>query len=73
MSKAILLNNLLARQPAIISQITGLPEDIHRLEEFGFMPGRSITMVQPSKTMCIVKMGSSKMCVRTNNILVKVV
>jgi len=72
----VLLNNLLAGQHAIISRVTGLPEDVHRLEEFGFIKGRGVVMVQPSKTMCIVKMGSSKVCVRTNDkvhILVSVI
>ena len=62
------LRELRAGQSAHISRLTGRPEQIHRLEEFGFRGGTCIEMFRPGNP-CILRMGGSKVCFRAEELL----
>lgn len=62
------LNRLRSGQWAIVEQVTGLPEQVRRLEELGFRDGISVEVVQ-SGSPCIVRLGTKKMCFRSAEVL----
>ena len=53
---------------ALIGQLVGPPEDVHRLEEMGLRVGEPVEMVQTGSP-CIIKLGGSKLCFRDNETL----
>jgi Fe2+ transport system protein FeoA len=56
--------NLLARgQFALIEQLVGQRDQVHRLEELGLRAGVPIEMLQPG-TPCIVRVADQKLCFR---------
>ena len=56
--------SLLARgQCALIEQLVGQLDQVHRLEELGLRAGVPIEMLQPG-TPCIVRVADQKLCVR---------
>lgn len=52
-------------QRAQISQLMGLPDQVHRLEELGLRAGSTVEMVQPGSP-CIIRLDGSKLCFREN-------
>lgn len=50
---------------ALIGQLVGRPDEVHRLEELGMRVGTQIEMVQAGSP-CIIKLGGSKLCFRDN-------
>jgi Fe2+ transport system protein FeoA len=53
---------------ALIGQLVGRAEDVHRLEELGLRVGEPVEMVQAGSP-CIIKLGGSKLCFRDNETL----
>jgi len=62
------LTRLRPGQSAIVRQIHGRPEDVHRLEEFGLRDGVPIEMFRPGAT-CILRLRGGKVCLRPNGSL----
>ena len=60
---AMPLNFLPVGQIGKISQLMGLPEEVHRLEELGLRTGAEVEMVQ-SGSPCIIRLGGHKLCFR---------
>jgi Fe2+ transport system protein FeoA len=50
---------------ALIGQLVGGPDEVHRLEELGMRVGAQVEMVQ-SGSPCIIRLGGSKLCFRDN-------
>lgn len=68
------LGSLRAGQRALVEQVLGHPDHVHRLEELGVRGGASIEMLQ-SGSPCIVQLAGNKLCFRggeTMSILVRV-
>ena len=56
--------NLLARgECALIEQLVGQADQVHRLEELGLRAGVSIEMLEPG-VPCIVRVADQKLCFR---------
>jgi len=56
--------NLLVRgQHALVEQLVGQSDQVHRLEELGLRVGVPIEMLQPG-TPCIVRVADQKLCFR---------
>ncbi len=56
--------NLLSRgQLALVEQLAGDREQVHRLEELGIRAGVTVEMLQPG-TPCIVRVAEQKLCFR---------
>jgi Fe2+ transport system protein FeoA len=53
---------------ALIGQLMGAPDDVHRLEELGMRVGVQVEMVQAGSP-CIIKLGGAKLCFRDNEAL----
>jgi Fe2+ transport system protein FeoA len=66
--KSVPLSNLLVGQSALVSRIAGLPEHVHRLEEFGLRGGARIVMFRRGNP-CILRMTAGKVCLRTDDLL----
>lgn len=66
--KAIPLGKLGVGQSAYISRITGQPDRVHRLEEYGLRGGARIEMFRPGNP-CIIRMAGSKLCFRADELL----
>jgi Fe2+ transport system protein FeoA len=62
------LNLLPPGSRALIGQLIGRAEDVHRLEELGLRVGEPVEMVQAGSP-CIIKLGGSKLCFRDNETL----
>ncbi len=62
------LNLLRTGQWALVDQILGQPDVIHRLQELGLRGGVSVEMVQ-SGSPCIIRLGSQKLCLRTDELI----
>lgn len=62
------LNMLAAGQTAAVGQVTGLPEQVHRLEELGLRGGATIEMVQNGRS-CIIRLAGQKLCLRADELL----
>ena len=68
------LSCLRAGQRALVEQVLGQAEQVHRLEELGVRGGAKIEMLQAG-TPCIVQLAGGKLCFRggeTMSILVRV-
>ncbi len=57
------LTQLAPGQTAVVGQVMGKPEEVHRLEELGLRSGTSVEMVQ-SGNPCIVRLSGGKFCFR---------
>ena len=66
--KSVPLSTLSAGQSALVSRITGQPDHVHRLEEFGLRGGIRIQMFRPGNP-CILRMAAGKVCFRTDELL----
>ena len=53
---------------ALIGQLVGGADDVHRLEELGMRVGVQVEMVQAGSP-CIIKLGGAKLCFRDNESL----
>ena len=63
MDDLVPLNLLTRGQSALIEQLVGQAEQVHRLEELGLRAGVSIEMLEPG-TPCIVRVADQKLCFR---------
>lgn len=54
-------------QSAIVDQIVGQPNDVHRLEEMGLRRGAWVELVQPGSP-CIVRLAGHKLCFRADDL-----
>ena len=66
--KSIPLSSLLAGQSGCICRVTGQPDDVHRLEEFGLRSGTRLQMFRPGNP-CILRMAGNKVCFRAADLL----
>lgn len=62
-NRPIPLELLSAGQAARISRVTGNPDHVHRLEEFGIRGGARIEMFRPGDP-CIIRLAGNKVCLR---------
>jgi ferrous iron transport protein A len=62
------LHMLSPGQSAQVGQVTGRPEQVHRLEELGLRGGAAIEMVQ-SGSPCIIRLAGHKLCFRADELL----
>jgi Fe2+ transport system protein FeoA len=73
MPEVIPLPLLRPGQRAMIDQLMGRADDVHRLEELGLRVGAAVEMVQAG-TPCIVALNGAKLCFRgceATSVLVK--
>ena len=66
--KSIPLSDLPTGQSALVRRITGEPDHVHRLEEFGLRGGTRIQMFRPGNP-CIIRMAGNKVCFRADDLL----
>lgn len=66
--EAIPLKRLPAGHSARISRISGHPDHVHRLEEFGLRGGTKIEMFRPGSP-CIIRLAGNKVCLRADDTL----
>ena len=66
--EAIPLKHLPAGHRARISRISGHPDHVHRLEEFGLRGGTKIEMFRPGNP-CIIRLAGNKVCLRADDTL----
>ena len=66
--KSVPLNNLHAGQSAFVIRVTGQPDYVHRLEEFGLRGGTRVQMFRPGNP-CILRMAAGKVCFRSDDLL----
>jgi Fe2+ transport system protein FeoA len=64
--KSIPLADLPTGRPARISRVTGHPDHVHRLEEFGLCGGARIKMFRPGNP-CIICFAGCKVCLRSDD------
>jgi len=64
--KAIPLSDLPVGQSACVSRISGCPDRVHRLREFGIRGGTRIRMFR-SGNPCIFCMAGNKVCFRADD------
>ena len=64
--KSVPLAELPAGQDARVCRVSGDPDHVHRLEEFGLRAGTRIQMFRPGKS-CIFRMAGCKVCCRTGD------
>jgi len=50
---------------ALIGQLVGRADEVHRLEELGMRVGTQVEMVQAGSP-CIIRLGGAKLCFRDN-------
>jgi ferrous iron transport protein A len=68
MNDLIPLNLLAPGQLAHVGQVSGQPDEIHRLEELGLRGGATIEMVR-SGSPCIIRLAGQKLCFRADELL----
>ena len=66
--KSIPLGQLMAGQSALVRRVSGRPDHVHRLEEFGLRGGTRIQMFRTGNP-CILCMAGGKVCCRTDDFL----
>jgi ferrous iron transport protein A len=59
------MNLMHAGQTALVRQVLGRTEQVHRLEELGLRGGACVEMVQPGKP-CIIRLGGQTLCFRAD-------
>ena len=64
--KSVSLQDLLAGQSAMVRRISGEPDRVHRLEEFGLRGGTRIEMFRAGNP-CIIRMAGNKICLRADD------
>jgi ferrous iron transport protein A len=62
------LSLLAPGQHAEVDQITGRPDEVHRLEELGLRGGAAIEMIQGGSP-CIIRLAGQKLCLRADELL----
>lgn len=67
-SSFIPLGQLAPGQQAVVAELVGAPEQIHRLEEMGLRVGTPVRMVRPGSP-CIVRLLGHKLCFRADDAL----
>jgi len=65
---AVPLKSLCNGQSGLIRRITGSPEHVHRLAEFGLRGGTRIQMFRQGDP-CILRFGGGKVCFRYDELL----
>lgn len=65
---AVSLKSLRNGQSALIRRITGSPEHVHRLAEFGLRGGTRIQMFRQGDP-CILRFAGGKVCFRCDELL----
>ncbi|MGD9722176.1 MAG: ferrous iron transport protein A [Pirellulales bacterium] len=68
MHDLIPLNLLAPGESAEVGHISGLPDDVHRLEELGLRGGAAIEMVQGGSP-CIIRLSGQKLCFRADDLV----
>ena len=68
MHDLIPLSLLAPGQLAQVGQVSGRPDEIHRLEELGLRGGAAVEMVQ-SGSPCIIRLAGQKLCFRADDLL----
>jgi Fe2+ transport system protein FeoA len=68
MNELIPLNLLESGCTALIGQVLGRPEQVHRLEELGLRGGAAVEMLQPGSP-CIIRLAGHKLCFRADELL----
>ncbi len=63
--RSIPLSQLRSGQSACVSRISGRPDHVHRLEEFGLRRGVRVRMFA-SGNPCILSMSGNKVCFRAD-------
>lgn len=66
--KSVPLSELPAGHSARVSRITGHPDHVHRMQEFGLRGGTRIQMFRPGNP-CILRMAAGKVGFRTDALL----
>jgi ferrous iron transport protein A len=66
--QAIPLKHLPVGHRARIARVTGHPDHVHRLAEFGLRGGTTIEMFRPGNP-CIIRLAGHKVCLRANDLL----
>ncbi|MBN2477191.1 MAG: ferrous iron transport protein A [Pirellulales bacterium] len=66
--KAIPLSGLSVGQLAYVRRISGHPDHVHRLEEFGLRGGTRVQMFRRGSP-CIIRMAGNKVCFRADDLL----
>jgi Fe2+ transport system protein FeoA len=61
------LNCLRAGQFALVAQLLGTSEHVHRLQELGLRDGVEVAMVQPG-VPCIIRLAGQKLCFRADEL-----
>ena len=51
-----------------VSDMSGCPETIHRLQELGLRGGTQIEMLQPGSP-CIIRLAGHKLCFRSDDLM----
>jgi len=62
------LDKLTTGQMALVHRISGPPDEVRRLEEFGIRSGTRVEMFRRGNP-CILRTGGNKVCLRTNEVL----
>ena len=65
--KSLPLSCLPAGQSARVCRITGDPDHVHRLQEFGPRGGKRIEMFRPGNP-CIFRTAGGKVCLRADDL-----
>lgn len=68
MHDLIPLNQLQRGSRAQVAEVLGSIEQVQRMREIGVSQGAELEMVQPGSP-CIVRFGSSKLCIRADDTL----
>lgn len=63
MNDLLPLNLLVRGQSALVEQLVGDVNQVHRLEELGLRAGVEVEMVEPG-VPCIVRISDHKLCIR---------
>ena len=62
------LNMMPIGQVALVDQIVGLADEVHRLEELGLRGGATVEMVQTGSP-CIIRLSGQKLCLRADELV----
>jgi ferrous iron transport protein A len=68
MGELIPLSLLKSGCTALVGQILGRPEQVHRLEELGLRDGTQVEMLQAGSP-CIIRLAGHKLCFRADDLL----
>ena len=66
--RSIPLYDLPVGRSALVRRISGHPDHVHRLEEFGLRGGIRVQMFRPGNP-CIIRLAGNKVCCRTDELL----